>query len=47
MIVTLDATSIPMPIRDRLGETRLRTTLAPVRCYESDSQVFLDDVNSP
>ena len=31
MSVTLDATSVPMPMRDSLGETRLRTALGQAR----------------
>ena len=47
MSVTLDGTSVPMPMRDSLGETRLRTALGQTGCYESDSRALLDDANSP
>ena len=47
MIATLDSTSIPMPMRDSLGETCLRAALRQTGCYESDGRAFLDDANSP
>ena len=47
MIVTRDAPRLVVPVRDSLGETRLRWPLPWAGCSESNIQTTIDHANSP